>query len=38
MVTLVQMLQALVWAVEHPATALRVLEAPDIRHGALEAW
>jgi hypothetical protein len=36
LVTLAQMLQALVWAIEHPATALRVLEVPDIRRGALE--
>jgi len=36
LVTLAQMLQSLVWAVEHPATALRVLEVPDIRRGALQ--
>jgi len=36
LVTLAQMLQALVWAIERPATALRVLEVPDIRRGALE--
>jgi uncharacterized protein YbjT (DUF2867 family) len=36
LVTLAQMLHALVWAVEHPATALRVLEVPDIRRAALE--
>ena len=37
LVTLAQMLQSLVCAVEHPATALRVLEVPDIRRGALQA-
>jgi uncharacterized protein YbjT (DUF2867 family) len=36
LVTLAQMLHALVWAIERPATALRVLEVPDIRRGALE--
>jgi uncharacterized protein YbjT (DUF2867 family) len=36
LVTLAQMLQALVWAIEHPATALRVLEVPEIRRGALQ--
>lgn len=36
LVTLAQMLQALVWAIERPATALRVLEVPDIRRGALQ--
>ena len=36
LVTLAQMLQSLVWAVEHPATARRVLEVPDIRRGALQ--
>ncbi|MGH7615189.1 MAG: NAD-dependent epimerase/dehydratase family protein [Gemmatimonadales bacterium] len=36
LVTLAQMLHALVWTIERPATALRVLVVPDIRHGALE--
>jgi hypothetical protein len=36
LVTLAQMLQALVWAIEYPATALRVLEVPEIRRGALQ--
>jgi hypothetical protein len=36
LVTLAQMLQSLAWAVEHPATALRVLDVPHIRRGALE--
>jgi hypothetical protein len=36
LVTLAQMLHALVWAIERPATALRVLEVPDIRRGGLE--
>ncbi|MGH2668119.1 MAG: epimerase, partial [bacterium] len=36
LVTLAQMLHTLVWSIERPATALRVLEVPDIRRGALE--
>ncbi len=36
LVTLAQMLQSLVWAVEHPATALRLLDVPHIRRGTLQ--
>jgi len=36
LVTLAQMLRALVWAVEHPATSVSVLEVPDVRRGALD--
>jgi hypothetical protein len=34
LVTLRQMIAALVWSVEHPATGTRILAVPDIRRGS----
>ena len=34
LVTIGQMVTALTWAVEHPATGVRIMDVPAIRHGA----
>jgi hypothetical protein len=36
LVTIKQMVQTLVWAVEHPADGVRVIEVPEIRRLGME--